>query len=554
MNEELPDMTNLARSAQGEPLEDSRQPPPASSPDPALDDLLLRRDQAAVHHDPAELAQAEEALAAALTGSEAVAYARSAAHHYQTAMDAEGEMRALQREAQLLAGQPAEELRALQCAAEVARVSDMPAVEEQLLAQISAMLLSLGRPTEAAAAVTRALHLGTETPADPRHAGLLLALALAQHRAGQLDEARVSYHAAARESIRADQRCHMQALTGLGEVFMRQDQAQRALPFLNRASELAEEQQDPANEIRALALTAEAHALLQNPAAAETTLKRCLAMQTLNDTPQLKGQVLLQLAELHLSQGNPPAARQALTDLSDVDSAHSLPRVEQQRLWARLAEVQADHALAVEQYKRLVELQLEQLTESHRLELALGEVRHSVERYFWERTERQRAAAARTVTAQQEETSGESEKGGAKSLAYGMEQLERDFKRCLRTKSHLTVAVLGFIQDLSEDGVGDMQAMTQILRECVRDTDTIAQFERYKLLVIFPDTHGPGARQVLQRFLDRAAQRGLDHQDQLAAGVCARGFVQGARLLLDAAHEQFYRASRLAGQHISLAE
>ena len=89
---------------------------------------------------------------------------------------------------------------------------------------------------------------------------------------------------------------------------------------------------------------------------------------------------------------------------------------------------------------------------------------------------------------------------GAHSRPFGLEVLTLHFNRCVRLRAPLSLAVVGVeVHAPPTDGPADLfvsnvlSAVSRVLEGQVRAMDTVARFDRFKFMVIFPETAPDGA-------------------------------------------------------------
>ena len=87
--------------------------------------------------------------------------------------------------------------------------------------------------------------------------------------------------------------------------------------------------------------------------------------------------------------------------------------------------------------------------------------------------------------------------------------------------------------------------------------DTVARFDRFKFMVIFPETATEGAAHPLERVIEQIRTYdwgvpGMQDAVSVAVGLVGRGFVQGVNLLIDAADAEQYRARRQGPNSLSV--
>nr|WP_119675242.1 GGDEF domain-containing protein [Deinococcus sp. RM]RIX96597.1 GGDEF domain-containing protein [Deinococcus sp. RM] len=153
---------------------------------------------------------------------------------------------------------------------------------------------------------------------------------------------------------------------------------------------------------------------------------------------------------------------------------------------------------------------------------------------------------------------------GAHSRPFGLEVLTLHFNRCVRLRAPLSLAVVGVeVHAPPTDGPADLfvsnvlSAVSRVLEGQVRAMDTVARFDRFKFMVIFPETAPDGATHPLERVIEqvRTYDWGVPGRQDLvsvAVGLVGRGFVQGVNLLIDAADAEQYRARRQGPNTLSV--
>ncbi|WP_027482877.1 diguanylate cyclase [Deinococcus pimensis] len=516
--------------------------------------LQHAHEQSVVTSDEARTADLERALADLCDPTTALSYARAAARRYETLGETWKEACALLRESELELDDLAA-LRQALAAGRLARNAGHPDLELRALHAAASAYATLGHPGEAAATLQLALTLDAAA-SEREQARLLLDLATALHEARDLAEARATYLTAAKR-FPAVSGEHRRALTGLGEVLLEQGDAARAAAFLERAADVASHLRDDPSRQVAQTLAALAQ-VLASVEVDEARVRQAISLAR-SCPPALALRVILGLARHALTSGRADLATPLAAHLTELLHANValLDRAEDvERLLADLAEDSGDLRAALDHQRLSAEHRLARRERELARERDLLAARYDVELQLAARRER---ASTRTRAP---EASSTPLPGGARSREYGLEQLQRDYRRCLRAKTDLGVAVVGLDIESETSGADAARlhaAFTTFLVSTLRDTDTVADFDGRRLLVVLPETGPVGARQVMQRLLQRALERAWCPADlsppfQVSVGLCNQGFVQGARLILESADEQYYRARREGGDRVCAAE
>ena len=520
-------------------------------------------------------------LARLHTGEAALHWARTAHAHHEHLHDENGEVRSLLLQAQLLAGQPAAALPCVLRAAYVAHEAGHADMESEALQEAASLYARLGSDPNAAASLQGALDVQGHASTPHERVPLLLTVGQARLRAHQPKEAIGAFREAVKSTPGVDTIQHADAFAGIGEAMLQQGQPDRSVAFFERAEQIATRENDTARRVHFLGLHARGHALVGNEARATELFDACLALAEAHpDTPQA-AEAVLRAAEHDALQGRHARARTTLARL--VDATGDVQR-ERHRLLAEIDRAQGELTAALEAQQTLMKLERAAQEAAHEQERAVLEAQHEAELELAVRRERRTAARLQSVVLaekaellqqldQLRQAAGTGGGGigkdavtGAYTRQHGLQLLTRDFKRSVRAKTDLSVAVLGI--DAPFGGATDpagvdvtrvLAAVTQVMFDSVRDTDIVARFSAHEFMIVFPETKADGAHTVLQRILSSVQQLdwqacGLREPLTLSAGLCTRGFVQGAQLLVNTAHEHYYRSRRDGGNQISTAE
>ncbi|WP_189068460.1 hypothetical protein [Deinococcus radiotolerans] len=522
-------------------------------------------------NDPARTARAELRLALLQEGPEALALVRAAAARFEQLGDVPQELACAAREAELLSD-PLEQLVAVLRAAALAEETGQPAQEQALRTRAGLLLRGLHSPGRAHEAFTRALDLADRHDGRAQVAPALLALGELALEAGQpaaaLEHLRAAGHLTHGEGSAEQAR----SLGGLGRAYAASGDPGRAARFLDAALTLTERLDRPDLHAALLDARAAVHDAQGDAPAAHALLRRSLPL-TEDDWPDQHGETLLRLAAHAAAQGRAQEAREHLTwalrsgldrqrpalvarahlALADLAEAQRDPEetAAQLRAWADAAQRQQD---AQARQDRLVEGALRDAQEALASRRARRDTQRLLEHAVQDATTR---LAATQLLAERWRNSGMRDaESGAHSREFGLEILNLHYTRCARLKTPLSVAMVGVeVSAPPREGAADlflnnvMSAVARVLEGQVRSMDTVARFDRFKFLVVFPDTPPQEARHPLDRLIEQigaydwgvAELRGAV---TVAAGLVGRGFIQGPNLLVDAADAEQYRARR----------
>lgn len=558
-----------------------------ASGDPPLPDttaLLQHAHTLAVElADEARAAQTELQLAQRLDGEAALTLARAAQARFERLNDTAMETQCALRQAELLMPQPVQALTASLVAAALAREAGADEPRAQAQRRAGELYSALGDEQAAIRAYEQALILTEDQKPQARDLPVLLALGSLHMRANQPDEAFRAYRMAGHLAHLEGTADHADALGGLGVSYGVQGDHARALQFLDRAAGLSSLLGDDRRHTRYLNLMASAHAKRDEHAQATAVFERSMTAAAAAGKPDVLVITLLNVAEYLLQQGRPDEAATLLERALPLSQRARLSSAERraQRLLVTLALTRGDPAQALAHEQAWGALELAAQARQHQRQQQLRDAAAQAELHLALRRERREvraslAAALGEASARADELRRQVEtwkgssiydlQSGARSALYGTEQLTQHFKRSLRAKTHLSVAVVGVeVTTVSVGGAGQLladtvlQTMRQLLEQSVRETDVVARFDDWKFMVIFPDTPTAGAQIALQRLLEAAAAhdwkgQGLNTPPTLYIGLAGRGFLQGAQLLLNAADEEHYRARREGPNQLCVAQ
>ncbi|MFC4427235.1 tetratricopeptide repeat protein [Deinococcus navajonensis] len=533
--------------------------------------------------DEARAARSELRLAGLLEGSWALEYARAARIRFGQLKDVPSEVRSALREAELLHDQPAEALTLCLVAAALAQEAGLPALAAQAWRRAGDLSRQMGGDTEAVEAYERAL-ASAETP-GPHVTDLpvLLALGALHIKAQRLEQALEVYRTAGRLAHQAGTVEQADALGGLGTAYGLQGDHERALKFLDKAAQLAAQREDHRRQTRYLNLMASAQDKLGDAAQARSLYEDSLAVARSAGLADVQAMTLLNLAEHSLRQDRPQEAEALLHEVLTLCRQAQLSSAERRAhgLMVSLARVRQDPATALTHQETSARLEHAALTSRHRRQVQLHKAMWQAEFELGTRRERleadQRLQAALDETLERitelhaqadswRDTSMFDAVSGARSRRFGTEQLELNFKRSLRAKTALSLAVVGVdlalddpegSAELQTDGV--IRTVANLIGQTIRATDTVARFDARKFLVIFPETDVAGATLTLNRVLEALKAhdweaQGLSAPASVSVGLASRGFLQWSQLLLEAADEEYYRARRSGNYILSVAE
>lgn len=540
------------------------------------------RTLAAALNDPARTAHAELRLGSLLDGPEALALVRSAARRFEQLRDPAQELACAVRETALL-DDPHARLSALLRAAALAEEAAQPLTELTLREQLGVALRRLGSADRAREAFTRAADLADTHDARAQAAGALLGLGelALESEAPQaaLDPLRAAGHLTRGEGTAAQAR----SLGGLGRAYAALGDPARAARFLDGALTVAEAHGRPDPDLLAALLDARAatHDAQRQPAEAHALLRRSLAL-TEHGHPGGHGQTLLALARHLAGQGRVDQARETLrwalryglerarpglvaaAHLAQADLAETggdlAETATQLRAWAAALEEQR-------RYDTARAAQVQEAVRAAQEALACREARRDT-LLLLEGTVQDastRLAAMQVMLERWRSSSMLDTGSGAHSRSFGLEILALHFNRCVRLRAPLALAIVGVeVQAPPTDGPADLflsnvlSAVARVLEGQVRAMDTVARFDRFKFMVIFPETSPDGAVHPLERVTDQIRTYdwgvpGLAGTVSVAVGLVGRGFVQGVNLLIDAADAEHYRARRQGPNTLSVA-
>lgn len=497
-----------------------------------------------------------------------------AERRFEPTCDGPAEAMIVRAQAELLIGQPLCALEAYLMAADVAAETHDQRLELDAQQHAGLMLIACGEDQQGVDLLGQVLARGQERPV-----ATLLALAHAQHRLGALDAAFATYREAGRWVHGTGTAEQADVLGGLGAVLADQGDADGALSFLKRAVQVAEHRGDFRRHGQLLCLIARTWSWAKDAAGASNLFEAALAavMRAPVPLPEVQTEVALAFADHLLRCSHFGEAARYLDQVMPLlhDPAVEPWRMDWYQLQARLAAGQhkVQHALETQQAGHQEELSRLQRTAERRQQVY--DVRQRVQlqlelraasRHFEERS------AGMTATIQNLQQRVEKLKAqvfedpetGAKSSRYGVEQLKNDFWRSQRAKTELAIAIIGVNAPLYADTQPPpsdlmLPKVAGVLLNLVRSSDVVARFNAYQFMVIFPETGPEGARQVMERAVDRLAREEWASTEQdvrakISVGVAARGFLQGAQLLMEAADEQYYRARRTEGNVVCVAE
>ncbi|MFC4424670.1 diguanylate cyclase [Deinococcus navajonensis] len=534
--------------------------------------------------DEARAARIELHLSALLEGPAALEAAQTAQLRFEALRDSEGEAESVLRQARLLQDGPA--LTAALIAAELGAQAGLASLEARARRRAGDGFMHFGNDAEAIRAYERALALtGTETP-RAEDVPMLLSLGALHLRADDPEAAFRVYRAASHLTHREGTIEHTDALGGLGTAYGQQGDVDRAFRFLERAAQLAAEHGDQRRHARFLNLMASAQDKLGDTARAASLYQASLDVALSAGLVDAQVNTLLNLAEHDLQRGGAQAGAQAGARLAQALVLATSARLgsaqrRAARLLTRWAEAQGDLAAALAHQRTWTEL--DQAASRRRAALREQELAATAQAALvlavrHERLEvRQRLDATLAATeARLTELRAEADHwkdaalfdvvSGAHSRRYGIEQLNRDFRRSLRAKTDLSLGVVGVELPLvGNEAPAELQVnavlrtVADLLDQSVRDTDVVARFDQHKFMVIFPETGPAGAQVALRRMIERVtdhnwAEQGLGAPVAVAVGLASRGFLQGSQLLLDVADEEFYRARREGHGALSVAQ
>ncbi|UBV42985.1 tetratricopeptide repeat protein [Deinococcus taeanensis] len=532
-------------------------------------------------NDPGRVALAELRLAQLLPGDEGLGYAQSAAGRFERLRDLPHELSALEREAQLTA-EPAERLPVLLRAASLATEAQLPVRERDLQIAAGLLLRTLGDNTRALEAFTRALALAESTETRVAALEALLGLGELHLEAQRPDEALAPLRTAGHMTHGEGTAAQARALGGLGRIYAAQGDHTRAARFLESAAQLAEAHGTPDLQAQLLTALAAAREATGAPDAARTLLRRSLAL-TEHSHPAQHGETLLALGAYALRQGQLAEARDGYACAAQYGQEHGLPAVVSRALRerAQLAEMQGDlpgamallrewgEALpaalrAAQQQAQQVDLGVQTAREALALRRERQEVYESMSAALEDTSTR--LNAMQIMLQRSREVAMTDPDSGAHSLAFGTAVLDLHYSRSVRQRSPLTVAIVGVeVSTGHTEGPTALllsnviSAVARLLESSVRDMDTVARFDRFKFLVVFPETPPAGAQIALHRLIDRVRTYewgvgGMSEAVTVGAGLVGRGSVQGTQPLIAAADAEYYRARREGPNTISTAQ
>ena len=554
----------------------------SAQPHPLPEQVALAeqaRNLASSLNDPARTARAELRLGALLDGPEALALVRAAARRFEELNDAPQELACVTREVELLRD-PHGQLTALLRAADLAEQAAQPGTEQALRTGLGTLLRQLNDPEAARAAFTRALELADRQGARTGAAEVLLGLgelALDAHEPqAALEHLRAAGHLTHGEGTAAQAR----ALGGLGRTYLLLGDAARSARFLDAALPLMARHGRPDEHAALLDARADTHATQGEPDAADALLRQSLDLSA-QDWPARQGLTLLQLAALDRSRDRAPqaaqtlrwavqfglerqhpalvaAAHQALADLAEAqgDAAETAAQL---RAWGYAREAhwaaQVADAQRTEQARRDAQ-------EALACRAARRDTLHLLEGTVQDASTR--LAAMQIMLERWRSSSMLDTESGAHSRPFGMEVLGLHYSRCVRLRAPLALAIVGIeVQAPPTDGPADLftsnvlSAVARVLEGQVRAMDTVARFDRFKFMVIFPETATEGAAHPLERVIEQVRTYdwgvpGMQGAVSVGAGLVGRGFVQGVNLLIDAADAEYYRARRQGPNTLSI--
>ncbi|PTA67107.1 tetratricopeptide repeat-containing diguanylate cyclase [Deinococcus arcticus] len=533
--------------------------------------------------DEARAAHTELRLALLQGGEAALGHARSAQARFERLNDTPLETQCALRQAELLTPLPVQALTASLVAATLAQEAGDDELRAQAQRRAGELYSRLGDDRAAISAYEQGLILTDDQKPQARDLPVLLALGSLHMRANQPDEAFRAYRMAGHLAHLEGTPEHADALGGLGVSHGFQGDHARALQFLDRAARLSSLLGDHRRHTRYLNLMASAHARRDEHAQATEVFGQSMSAAGTSGQPDILVITLLNVAEYLLNQGRHDEAATLLDQALTLSQRARLAGAERraQRLLVTLALARGDAARALAHEQAWSALELEAQADRHGRQQQVHEATAQAELQLALRRERREvraslAAALGEASARVDELHRQVEgwkgsslydlQSGARSRLYGTEQLTQNFKRSLRSKTHLSVAVVGIeVATASVGGAGQLLAETvlqtvrQLLEQSVRETDLVARFDEWKFMVIFPETPTSGARIALQRLIEAAAAhdwkaQGLDSPPTLFIGLAGRGFLQGAQLLLDVADEEHYRARRQGPNQLCTAE
>ncbi|MFC4638303.1 tetratricopeptide repeat protein [Deinococcus hohokamensis] len=533
--------------------------------------------------DETRAARSELRLAELLEGPWALEYARAARLRFEQQQDVSSEVRSALREAELRSDQPAEALTLCLVSASLAEEAEEPMLAAQAWRRAGDLYRQLGGETEAIQAYERALGAAGTSEKRATNLPVLLALGALYVRGQRVEDALGIYRTAGHLAHQEGTLEQADALGGLGTAYGLQGDHARALRFLDKAAQLAEQREDHRRQTRYLNLMASAHDKLDDPAQAQRLLQDSLSIAQAAGLPDVQAITLLNLAEHHLRQNDVEAAGTRLGEVLVLCQQAQLSSAERRahQLMVRWALARQDPATALTHQEAWSRLEQAALAARHRRTLQLHRAMWQAEFQLGTRRERRQVstrlqaalddtlARITELNAQADtwrDTSMVDAASGARSRRYGTEQLELNFKRSLRAKTALSLAVVGVDLALDDhDGPtelqteGVMRTVANVIGQTVRVTDTVARFDPRKFLVIFPETGTPGAALTLRRVLDALEQhdweaQGLSAPASVSVGLASRGFLQWSKLLLETADQEHYRARRAGKNMLSIAE
>lgn len=554
----------------------------SADPHPLPEQVALAgqaRELAASLNDPARTARAELRLGTLQGGPEALEQVRSAARRFEQLRDVPQELACAVREAALL-DDPLARLPALLRAAALAAETPHPLTELTVQVQLGTLLRDLGSAAQAAAAFTRATELAATHDARAQATGALLGLGELHLDAGDAQAALEPLRAAGHLTHGEGTAAQARALGGLGRAYAAQGDPARAARFLDAALPLAERHGDPALLAGLLDARAATHDAQGQPAEAHALLRRSLTL-TEQDSPGAHGRTLLALAAHLAAQGRAAPARETLVwalrfgldhGQGDLSAAAHLAL-------ADLAEAQGDPAETAAQLRAWAtsldaqrrrdaarDAQVQEATYAAREALAQRAARrdtlHLLEGTVQDASTR--LAAMQVMLERWRGTSMLDTESGAHSRPFGLEVLTLHFNRCVRLRAPLSLAVVGVeVHAPPTDGPADLfvsnvlSAVSRVLEGQVRAMDTVARFDRFKFMVIFPETAPDGATHPLERVIEQVRTYdwgvpGMQGAVSVGVGLVGRGFVQGVNLLIDAADAEYYRARRQGPNTLSI--
>ena len=529
------------------------------------------RELAASLNDTARTARAELRLGTLQGGPEALEQVRSAARRFEQLRDAPQELACAVREAALL-DDPLARLPALLRAAALAAETPHPLTELTVQVQLGALLRDLGSAAQAAAAFTRATELAATHDARVQATGALLGLGELHLEAGDAQAALEPLRAAGHLTHGKGTAAQARALGGLGRAYAALGDPARAARFLDAALPLAERHGEPALLAALLDARAATHDAQGQPGEAHALLRRSLTL-TEQDSPRAHGRTLLALAAHLAAQGRAAQARETLVWALRFGLEHGQGDLSAgaHLALADLAEAQGDPAETAAQLRAWAtsldaqrrrdaerDTQVQDAVYGAREALAQRAARrdtlHLLEGTVQDASTR--LAAMQVMLERWRGTSMLDTESGAHSRPFGLEVLTLHFNRCVRLRAPLSLAVVGVeVHAPPTDGPADLfvsnvlSAVSRVLEGQVRAMDTVARFDRFKFMVIFPETAPEEATHPLERVIEQVRTYdwgvpGMQGAVSVAVGLVGRGFVQGVNLLIDAADAEYYRARR----------